>query len=409
MPRALALSVAMAFVLFCLSGESPASGAGGYRIYLESDMEGGVDLLIKRSSSDRYERIGFVLPGFVEVGDGAPRDLVVERHEFFFMRRSASAVNVSLPSLYPVKLNTRLEPDWFRVFAALLPVCVAGAFFAGRRKGPPRRGGYVLGELLGEGGMSSVYRSVAPSGRAVAVKVPDERVLRTGEGFERFAHEARIGSSLRHTGVAEVLDYCLERGGGAFIAMELLEGEPLDSALRPPCPAERVVRCARGIASVLSYVHSEGVVHRDLKPSNVFVMNDGGVKITDFGISRASGMTRITATGSFLGTPAYMAPEQIDGSSADGRADLYALGVIMYEALSGRRPFDDPDPIKLVVKKLSGSAPPLSSVLPEVDPDLESIVMRLLAVSPGDRFPDADSLLSALDEYLNELKERKTV
>ncbi len=220
--------------------------------------------------------------------------------------------------------------------AAVTPVRPATPRVAG--VGEPF-GDYVLLQLLGRGGMAAVY-AARRRGEEVALKRPLPQYLEDAHFLDRFLREAEIGATLHHPNIVRVF----ERGdvqGVPYLTMELVPGETLATWLkRQPLPApRRAAALVRDIAQALDYAHLKGVVHRDLKPSNVMVLPDGMAKVMDYGIARARRFEGLTATGEFLGTPDYMAPEIIDGRGSTPASDLYALGVIFYELLTGRRPF----------------------------------------------------------------------
>ena len=262
-------------------------------------------------------------------------------------------------------------------------------------------GDYRLLEPLGRGGMASVFKAER-GGETCALKRPLYAFLEEPEFLERFAREAEIGRTLHHPNVIRIL----ERGqveGVPFFTMELLSGETLQARLErhgalPPLEAAQVVV---QIAEALDYAHSKGVVHRDLKPSNVMLLADGTVKVMDFGIARARRFEGLTVTGAFLGSPDYIAPEAIEGGETDARSDLYSLGITFYEALAGRRPFAGDTPFAVLRKHLTETPVPPSSLRPDLPPELERLVLRLLSKAPADRIATAEDLVRELRDYLN--------
>jgi hypothetical protein len=262
-------------------------------------------------------------------------------------------------------------------------------------------GEYRLLELLGRGGMASVFK-VERDGELYALKRPLYAYLEESDFLERFLREADIGRTLHHPNVIRIL----ERGeveGVPFFTMELLPGETLQSLLERhgALPAQRAAQIVVQIAEALDYAHSKGVVHRDLKPSNVMVLPDGVTKVMDFGIARARRFEGLTVTGAFLGSPDYIAPEAIEGGEADARSDLYSLGVTFYEALTGRRPFAADTPFALLRLHLTETPAPPSTLRPDVPPELERMVLRLLSKAPADRMPSAEDLVRELRDYLH--------
>jgi hypothetical protein len=256
--------------------------------------------------------------------------------------------------------------------------------------------------LRGHGGMGVVYEAQdTVIGRRVAVKlVPDQRA----EVAERFEREARAASHISSRHVAAVHDFGRDQAHGLYMVMELLSGETLDRLIsREGAIAPReAVAIAAEIAEALHAAHSAGVVHRDLKPSNVMMLSDGGLKVLDFGIARLHADPRApvsaTASDTIVGTPQYISPECVAGEPVGAAADLYALGVVLFELLAGVPPFTDPVPAALLTKHLREMAPPLEEVrrdlaLPE---GLSALVARLLEKDPDDRPSSARSVADAL-------------
>jgi serine/threonine-protein kinase len=249
--------------------------------------------------------------------------------------------------------------------------------------------------------MASVYKAER-RGEICALKRPLPAFLEEPEFLERFLREAEIGRTLHHPNIVRIL----ERGdvdGVPYFTMELVPGETLqgqlqrEGALEPRVATRIVVQ----IAEALDYAHLKGVVHRDLKPSNVMVLPDGTVKVMDYGIARVRRFEGLTLTGAFLGSPDYIAPEAIEGRHTDGRSDLYALGVLFFEALTGRRPFVAETPFAILRKHLTEAPPAPTSLKPDLPPDLERIVLRLLSKAPEDRYESAEDLVLALRDFLN--------
>ena len=184
--------------------------------------------------------------------------------------------------------------------------------------------------------------------------------------------------------------------------MEYVDGEPLSSIIRSqaPLPAARAAGIAADIAKALSYAHRHGVIHRDVKPGNVLLTRDGQVKVTDFGIARAVGSDdSVTQTGLVMGTATYFSPEQAQGLGVDGRSDVYALGVVLYEMVTGRPPFSADTPVAIAYKHVSEAAIPPSEVEPRVPEALEAIILRAMAKQPGDRYPTSEDLYADLQRY----------
>ncbi|MEM9067222.1 MAG: serine/threonine-protein kinase [Myxococcota bacterium] len=265
--------------------------------------------------------------------------------------------------------------------------------------------------LVARGGMGKVYRAEqAPLGREVALKIlhPKYRGEHDPEFHKRFFLEASICSKLTHPNTVTIFDYGRTDDEVYYIAMELLEGRTLHRALREEAriPAERAMHIARQICRSLREAHSLGVIHRDLKPANIFLLQHGDekdfVKVLDFGLvkdMREQGED-LTQTGLFMGSPKYMSPEQISGEPVDSRSDVYSLGVILYEMLTGKVPFDRPNSVNILMAHVHENPPPMSELAPEavIDIGLETIVMRCMAKEPDSRFRSMDELLIALKQ-----------
>jgi hypothetical protein len=262
-------------------------------------------------------------------------------------------------------------------------------------------GEFRLLEMLGRGGMASVYKAERRS-ELSALKRPLGSFLDDPEFLERFLREAEISRTLNHPNIVRVL----ERGEVErvpYFSMELLAGETLQGFIRnwgaaePRTAASIVVQ----VAEALDFAHSKGVIHRDLKPSNIMLLQDATAKVMDFGIARARRFEGLTTTGGFLGTPDYVAPETIEGRGTEPRSDLYALGVVFYELLTGARPFTGDTPFTILKKHTSEEPVPPTRVEKRVPPALETIVMHLLRKTPDERPASAEVLVVALRDWLN--------
>jgi eukaryotic-like serine/threonine-protein kinase len=278
-------------------------------------------------------------------------------------------------------------------------------------------GKYRIVDPIAEGGMGMVYRAehtVLGSPAAVKVLLPQFTV--DPMVVERFFTEARATSSIRHVGIVEVFDFGMLPGGQAYIAMELLRGESLGEHLdrRRRLPPPMAANVATQMLAALDAAHVIGVVHRDLKPDNVFLLPDPGapggvrIKILDFGIAklvtdslagRGAAGKRKTGHGTILGTPAYMAPEQCRGGAVeiDHRADLYAVGCILFEMLTGRQPFESQGSGETMAMHIYEPAPRLRDVAPELPDELDVLMAKFLTKSPADRPPSAAWALAALE------------
>ena len=250
---------------------------------------------------------------------------------------------------------------------------------------------------IGRGGMGVVYLAHQRSlGRNVAVKLlPPERA-RSPQVAQRFAAEARKMAQLSHRGIAQVF-IVGEQQGTRYFAMQYLPGGSLESRLRQgPLTVEQAVEVAAQVAEALDYAHAQGLVHRDIKPANIMFDADGRAVVTDFGIARAGEDVHLTATGTAIGTPHYMAPEQARGAVLDGRADIYALGVALYEMVCGRPPFDGETPLSIAVQHLGDTPTPPRVLCPDVPEWLQGIILKALAKDPAHRFATAGEMAQAL-------------
>ncbi|MDG4862794.1 serine/threonine-protein kinase, partial [Streptomyces sp. T-3] len=259
-------------------------------------------------------------------------------------------------------------------------------------------GRYTLGERLGGGAQGEVWRAEDDVlGRQVAVKILLPALVDDAAFMERFRREARLLAHLDHPGIVGVHDYGEQRQGEeriAYIVMELIEGRSLDElrAESGTLPVERTLELVAQALDALHSSHAQGVVHRDIKPSNLMLRPDGRLKVTDFGIARAAASTKLTASDSVIGTALYMAPEQAEGTGSGAASDLYSLGVVTYELLTGELPFTGDTVLEIVLKHIREPAPELPDTFPS---PVRSFVARALAKSPGDRFADAAAMAAA--------------
>ncbi|MCA8926075.1 MAG: protein kinase, partial [Planctomycetes bacterium] len=264
---------------------------------------------------------------------------------------------------------------------------------------PRKFGDYTLRGVLGRGGMSTVFRAHDPSlSREVALKVCTPGAA-SAEESQRLVREGRVLAQIRHPHLVTLLD-AGEHHGAAYLVMELIQGETLEDRLRRagPLPLEEAVDLVVKLAHALGALHARGIVHRDVKPANVLLTPEGEPLLTDLGLAQGDALSRLTETGVCVGTPAYLAPEQIRRSRTTPAADVYALGVLLYEQLSGRLPFTHAEPLALLHAHLSQKPPPLRGVAQEVSPELEGVVARCLAKSAEERFLDGEALATALEQ-----------
>jgi len=262
-------------------------------------------------------------------------------------------------------------------------------------------GRYRIIRRLGSGGMADVYCAEDTQlGREVALKVLYRRYAEDSEFVERFRREASAAAGLQHPNVVQVFDRG-EWDGTYYIAMEFLHGRNLKQvvrehgALEPALAADLVAQ----ILKAARFAHRRGVVHRDIKPHNVIVDDEGRAKVTDFGIARA-GASEMTETGAIMGTAQYLSPEQAQGHPVDARADLYSIGIVLYELLAGAPPFDADSPVTIALKQISEEPVPPGQVNPAVPPALDAVVVRALRKQPGERFQDADAFIAALESAM---------
>ena len=258
-------------------------------------------------------------------------------------------------------------------------------------------GRYRLLDRIGSGGMADVYRAEDTQlGRHVAIKLLHRRFARDPSFVERFKREASSAAGLQHPHVVNVFDRG-EHDGTYYIAMQHLEGRTLKQVIAEDAllPQERAIDLGIQVLEAAGFAHGRGVVHRDFKPHNVIVDGEDRVKVTDFGIARA-GASEITETGSILGTAQYLSPEQAQGGGTEAASDIYSIGVILYELLTGRLPFEGDSAVAIAVKHLTEEPPRLAQFRPDIHPALEAAVMKALAKDPKHRYRTAEEFASAL-------------
>jgi serine/threonine protein kinase len=263
---------------------------------------------------------------------------------------------------------------------------------------------YVLVDKIGEGGMGAVYLADQPTmGRRAVVKLLHPALSRDPQVAARFNLEARAAAALNHPHIVTVYNYGALPDGVLYLAMEHLDGRDLERTIEESgrMSAARAVHVARQICEALGEAHARGVVHRDLKPSNVMLVTRGRddefVKVLDFGIAKVRGVA-LTSSGMVFGTPEYMSPEQLNGRELDGRSDLYGLGVLLFEMLTGRLPFECATPEQFMTAHLEALPPSVAEIAPDADlpRELEALVARLLAKDPAARPATADELSELL-------------
>ncbi|MGA4801405.1 protein kinase domain-containing protein [Streptomyces lavendulocolor] len=275
----------------------------------------------------------------------------------------------------------------------------------GRYAGGSVAGGrYQLRDLLGEGGMASVYLAYDSAlDRQVAIKTLHTELGREQSFRERFRREAQAVAKLQHTNIVSVFDTGEDDLGGSlmpYIVMEYVEGQPLGSVLQADIqahgamPADKALKVTADVLAALETSHEMGLVHRDIKPGNVMMTKRGVVKVMDFGIARAmqSGVTSMTQTGMVVGTPQYLSPEQALGRGVDARSDLYSVGIMLFQLLTGRIPFDADSPLAIAYAHVQEEPVAPSSINRSITPAMDALVARALKKNPNERFPSAAAM-----------------
>jgi serine/threonine-protein kinase len=259
-------------------------------------------------------------------------------------------------------------------------------------------GRYQVVRKLGAGGMANVYLAEDQElGRRVAIKILNDRHANDDQFVERFRREAKNAAALSHPNIVSIYDRG-EAEGSYYIAMEYLDGRSLKELIisRGPAPLNVAIEYARQILSALRFAHRHGIVHRDIKPHNVLVDAEGRVKVTDFGIARA-GTSQMTEAGSIVGTAQYLSPEQARGTGVDQRSDLYSLGIVLYELVTGTLPFNGDTPVEIAMKHLSQHPELPSALRPELPHELDLVVTRALAKDPDERYQSAEEMDADLE------------
>jgi serine/threonine protein kinase len=271
-------------------------------------------------------------------------------------------------------------------------------------------GPYRIITQIGKGGMANVYKAYQPSvDRYVAIKVLPSQLAESQEFATRFHQEARIIAKLEHPHILPVFDYG-ESDGVAYFVMRYLEAGTLRDKMEAgrPLPLNDIDRIFTQLAEALSYAHSFGIIHRDLKPANALIDSHGNIFLTDFGIAKLmeSASPRLTQTDAIMGTPAYISPEQAQSQPVDQRSDIYSLGIILYEMVTGRVPFVADTPLAVLFKHISDPLPLPSLVKPDIPPSIEKVILKALAKDPKDRFSTADEFVAA---WKRALEEKETI
>jgi serine/threonine-protein kinase len=266
-------------------------------------------------------------------------------------------------------------------------------------------GRYRLDTMIATGGMSAVYRGLdLRLDRPVACKIMDSRYAGDSQFLTRFQREARAVARLKDPGLVAVYDQGID-GQHPFLVMELIEGGTLRELLRErgPMPPHAVAAVLRPVLGGLAVAHRAGLVHRDIKPENVLVSDDGDVKIADFGLVRAVADAKITSTSVILGTAAYLSPEQVSTGDAGPRSDVYSVGILAYELLTGVTPFTGDSALAVAYQRMDNDVSPPSAVIAGVPPQFDELVLRATAREPANRYSDAQDMGAELDAIVDEL------
>ena len=269
---------------------------------------------------------------------------------------------------------------------------------------PRRIASYTLLEPIGHGGMAAVYRARQETlDRIVAVKVLSDNLAASDEFMQRFVREARTAANMRHPNVITVHDFGQDERGVPYLVLEYVDGLTLADLMDAGLEDSRIPDLLDQIAAGLDYAHGHGVIHRDVKPGNVLLAEDGRVVLADFGLAwLMETAVHLTMSGGVIGTPEYMSPEQASGLRVDARTDVYALGVVLYEMLTGDRPFSSDSPIAILLKHVQAPVPSVAAARPDLPPAVDRVVQQALAKDPERRFQTAGALARAFREALAE-------
>jgi len=429
------IAIAMTLILLLAllpAGDAEAQGTGATPSPSASMQGGPVDVLVY-VSPNKVGKVTFYdesgkLAATGEVGKviglkpGAYKIEVISKHGIFCCWKGEKLFHTDPLSPEVIVLQKRVINWPLIIVLALLLVSGTAAFIfrdsilkkiqAPKKAEDPLKtltgsmpqliGPYTFVERLGQGGMATVYKVKDRYGDFYALKVPHPHIFNIPEFRARFIREAEIIKTLHHPNIVRLFDYGRgEDGETPYICMEFVTGKSLRDFIdeNPVLPVARVVKIVSEIAGALGYAHSKGIIHRDVKPENVMMASNGVLKLMDLGIARATDKKTLTATGTTLGTPHYIAPEQVEVKSVDGRADLYSLGVILYQMLTARLPFDAEEPVSIIIMHVSEEPEPPSKHNALIPAGLEAIVMKLLEKEPHKRFQTAEELIEALKKF----------
>src|SRR6185503_5400490 len=266
-------------------------------------------------------------------------------------------------------------------------------------------GAYRILNKIGQGGMATVYKAYQPSmDRHVEIKILPGQLADSPEFVKRFQQEARFIAKLEHPHILPVFDYGEDNGITYFVMRYFEAGTLKDKMQVGPLPIQEIDRIFTQLADALGYAHARGIVHRDLKPANALVDSDGNLFLTDFGIAKLleSASPRLTQTDAIMGTPAYISPEQAQAQTVDQRSDIYSLGIVLYEMVTGRVPFTADTPLAVILKHISDPMPLPSALKTDIPAPIEQVILKALAKEPQDRFATAAEFLSAWKRALDE-------
>jgi serine/threonine protein kinase len=262
--------------------------------------------------------------------------------------------------------------------------------------------GYGIIKPLSKGGFSQIYKASDPDGKHVILKFPDPSLIGDLATYERYRREFAIGQKLNHPAIPKAIRR-VESPDGEFLVLEYVEGKSLRNYIgeNAPLPLSETLSIADQLSEVVEYLHAHGVFHRDLKPENIIIGPDGKIYIVDFGSALLEGTRRVTWRfgGNAFGTPDYMAPEQIQGKRGDARTDVYALGIILYEMLTGTVPFSGDNALSVMNQHLTANPIPPRKLQPSIPPGIEAIILKSIRRNPDERYQSASALRHDLKHY----------